>query len=206
MAGSIKYESNHIDAEVDGAIAGAVRSAMLQKRMSRRSILSSDCTGSKLKAMKAGLSNCQVLAKAGQNGMSSKRMKEFFHSDSQDTRDKVKAVFSAANTECGATSNAATVYCTDIYKECGGYLALTYPSESEMVYCPAHFELPATTTGCYDQSQDNTVLHESTHLTYVGNTDDHAYGYDNVVALSTAKALNNADTYALFAQAASQGC
>ncbi|KAJ6787745.1 hypothetical protein PWT90_04004 [Aphanocladium album] len=207
LAGSIKFQSNQIDAEVNGAVAEALRSSLLRERMARRSIIEDDCTGAKLQSIKSGLANCKSLAKAGKKATSnSKKMKEFFMSSTQATIDKVNAVFDAASTECGGTTSGAKLYCTDVYGECGDYLALTYPSKSEMVYCPAHFKLPATTTGCYDQSQDNTILHESTHLSYVGNTDDHAYGYDDITKLTTAKALDNADTYAIFAQAASQGC
>ncbi len=210
MAGSVRFQSNQIEADVDGAVADAARAALLETRNARRSIISSDCTGDQLSAIRAGFSGSVALAKIGKDAASSAssaKMKEFFKSDSQATRNKVAAVFGASATECAATSNAATVHCADIYNDCQNrYLAFTYPASSEMVYCPSHFATPATTTGCYDQSQENTILHESTHLTYVGDTEDYAYGYDDVVRLSTQKALANADTYAIFAQAVSQGC
>ncbi|KAJ3496146.1 hypothetical protein NLG97_g2869 [Lecanicillium saksenae] len=206
-SGSIKFQSNQIDADVNGTVAEALRSTLQRERRAKRSVIASDCTGAKLRSIKTALANCKALAQAGKTATSSSaKMKEFFGSDSQATVDKVNAVFAAASTECGGTSSGADLYCTDIYNECGGYLALTYPSKSEMVYCPEHFKLPATTSTCYGQSQDNTVLHESTHLSYVGNTDDHAYGYDDIVKLTTKQALDNADTYAIFAQAASSGC
>jgi len=41
------------------------------------------------------------------------------------------------------------------------------------------------------------------HLTSVAGTDDLGYGYNNARQLTTAQALNNADSYALFANGTS---
>jgi deuterolysin len=45
------------------------------------------------------------------------------------------------------------------------------------------------------------VLHEETHApdVYAPGTLDNAYGYDAAIDLSTDAAVNNADTYALYA-------
>lgn len=51
------------------------------------------------------------------------------------------------------------------------------------------------------QDQATTVLHEFTHApgVYAPGTDDHGYGYAASTALSASAALNNADSYALYA-------
>lgn len=52
---------------------------------------------------------------------------------------------------------------------------------------------------CHAQDQATTTLHEVTHLSEIKGTDDNGYGYAAATALSASRALNNADTYALFA-------
>jgi deuterolysin len=57
------------------------------------------------------------------------------------------------------------------------------------------------TNTCHNQDQATTVLHEETHApdVYAPGTLDNAYGYDAAMDLSTDGAVNNADTYALYA-------
>ena len=51
------------------------------------------------------------------------------------------------------------------------------------------------------QDQATTVLHEFAHApgVYSPGTDDLGYGYAAATALTTAQALNNADSFALYA-------
>jgi deuterolysin len=54
---------------------------------------------------------------------------------------------------------------------------------------------------CHAQDQATTTLHEFTHApgVYSPGTEDNGYGYDAATALSADAALNNADSYALYA-------
>lgn len=86
-------------------------------------------------------------------------------------------------------------------------LAYTQPSRSLMAYCDLFWEdLPALTTGCHRQDQATTIIHETTHLREIAGTQDLGYGYDNIRKLSTRDSLNNADSYAMFANAIYSGC
>jgi hypothetical protein len=76
------------------------------------------------------------------------------------------------------------------------------PSANFITYCPIFFSaLPALTSSCHAQDQATTVLHESTHApgVYSPGTQDNGYGYAAATALSANAALNNADSYALYA-------
>lgn len=70
-------------------------------------------------------------------------------------------------------------------------VAYAQPSTGQMANCPLFYELPATSTGCGDQSQAATVLHEFTHV--LAGTSDYAYGYSRSTSLSASQAIDNAD-------------
>ncbi|KAJ2966649.1 hypothetical protein NQ176_g10049 [Zarea fungicola] len=76
-----------------------------------------------------------------------------------------------------------------------------------MAYCDLYWEdLPGLTRTCHAQDQATTTLHEMTHLRQVAGTQDNGYGYDNIRRLTTAQSLNNADSYAVFANSIFSGC
>jgi hypothetical protein len=66
--------------------------------------------------------------------------------------------------------------------------------------------LPGLTKSCHAQDQATTTLHEMTHApgVYSPGTQDNGYGYAAATALSSAKAVLNADSYALYANGAFQ--
>lgn len=209
LTGAIGFESNALELDVDGEQASATRIDFHAKR----AIVTNTCTGTQLSITRTALSNCASLARTGQQAATSgsaAKMEEFFKSSSSSTRSTVSTVFSRVASECGSTtSGIAQYYCSDPYSGCsGGVLAYTVPSANIMAYCPSYFnQLPAKATSCYGQDQGNTNLHEVTHLRQVKGTDDYGgYGYNFVRSLSAAQNLNHADTYTLFAQAASRGC
>ncbi|RYP77822.1 hypothetical protein DL771_000919 [Monosporascus sp. 5C6A] len=199
IVGVVPYSSNLLSAEVDGAVAGEARSAFL----GRRSIVQSDCTGSRLTAIRNALSNCASLARSAATAASSgnaAKVTEYYKSSSSSVRSTVSGVFSRVATECGSTSSGvARYYCSDVYGACGGnVLAYTVPSASYMVNCPLYFSgLPALSRSCHAQDQATTTLHEVTHLSQIAGTDDFGtYGYNGVRGLSAAQNLRHADTYA----------
>ena len=80
-------------------------------------------------------------------------------------------------------------------------------SSSQIFHCDLFFEKPAQAHKCYSTSQASTTLHEMTHLSQIGDTDDFdSYGYDAVQVLNANDNLKHADTYEMFAQAVRLDC
>ncbi|KAM0664593.1 hypothetical protein MY8738_007657 [Beauveria namnaoensis] len=208
---SESYASNAIEAEVDGAVAQVIHSA-IQACREKRTHVQSDCTGSRQTGTINALRNCASLsnkaAQAAKSG-SAARVEEYFKSSSASTRSTIVNVLNKVAQECGSTSGGASrYYSTDQFDGCGSrVLAYTQPSRSLQVYCDLYWDdLPAITSGCHRQDQATTTLHETTHLREAAGTADNGYGYDNVRKLTTAQSLNNADSYAMFANAIYAGC
>ncbi|KAI1118419.1 neutral protease 2-like protein [Nemania sp. NC0429] len=205
IAGAVPYTSNTLTAQVDGAEAAQARTTYVNKRTA----VQSDCTGSKLTASRNAVTACRSFAAAASSAALSNTAKvnEYFKSTSAGSR--VASVFAKVISECGSTSGGASrTYCSDIFSACASnVLAYTSPSTSQIVNCPLYFSaLPATTNSCHAQDQATTTLHETTHLSQVAGTDDLGYGYSAATRLSSSQALNNADSYALFANAIHVGC
>lgn len=198
IAGTVSYSSNSISATVNGAQAAEVQ----KKFVEERTALQTDCTGTKKTAQVTALSNCASLAKLSASAATSNSAKvvEYFKTASASTT--LVSVFNKVASECGSTSSGVSKqYCTDVYSDCSsGVLAYTIPSRSVMVSCPLYFSaLPGLTKSCHAQDQATTTLHETTHLTQIKGTQDLGYGYSAATKLTSAQALNNADSYALFA-------
>lgn len=208
ITGAVSYKSNTVEVQVDGKEAAVARHAAMMER----SRVQSDCTGQKLQVTQQALQNCNSLAKAAQTAATSgsaAKMNEYFKASDSRTRQTVAGVFSRVATECSSTrSGVANYYCTDVGGYCSGnVLAYTVPSQSYMVYCDLYFEdLPAVTRQCHAQDQATTNIHEDTHLSQIQGTDDLGYGYSAIRGLSASQELNNADTFALFANAIYAGC
>lgn len=207
LVGSVPYTSNAMEAEVDGAEATAVRN-----RIQSRTHVQSDCTGSRLSATRKALDNCVSLAnaaaEAARSGPASK-VEEYFKSSSSSTRNAIVNVLNKTAQECGSTNGGASdYYCRDSQGGCRPrVLAYTQPARSLMVYCDLYWnDLPALTNRCHGQDQATTTLHEMTHLREVAGTRDNGYGYDAIRKLSTSESLNNADSYAMFANAIYSRC
>ncbi|KAH7324206.1 Deuterolysin metalloprotease family-domain-containing protein [Stachybotrys elegans] len=209
LVGSVPFHSNKLEAEVDGAEAAATRVAFHQKR----TIVQSDCTGTRLTAIRTAISNCASLARSAQQvaaSGSADKVTEYFKSSTSSVRNTVSTVFSRVASECGSTtSGVSRLYCSDVYGACsGGVIAYTLPSASYEAYCPYFFNnMAALSRTCHAQDQATTVIHEHTHLTQIRGTSDYGgYGYNFVRSLSASQNLNHADTYTLFAQSIYAGC
>lgn len=207
LTGAITYSSNVLSMEVDGPAAAAVHSTVISTRMAKRTSITSTCTGAKLTKLKKALGHCKALATkaatAATSGSASK-FKEYFKTTSSSARSTVTARLKAVATECSTTSDGSTTYyCTDEYSDCSsGVLAYTLPSQNDVVSCPLYFsDLPILSGTCHAQDMSTTTLHEFTHADgiYSPGTADNAYGYASSTALGSAKAILNADTYALYA-------
>ncbi|KAF3002014.1 hypothetical protein E8E13_008406 [Curvularia kusanoi] len=210
IAGAVPFISNSVQAAVNGEQAGKIRRDY--QELAKRTVVQSDCTGTRRTATTTALSNCASLARtAATNAQSNNaKMTEYFKSSASGTKNTVATVFNNIASQCGSTtSGSSRYYCTDILSACSsGVLAYTYPATSQMVNCPLFFSgLTALSRTCHAQDQATTVLHEMTHLTSVKGTSDYGgYGYNFVRSLSASQNLNHADTYTLFAQALYAGC
>ena len=198
----LAYSAEPISVDVDAEKTATISTAV--SKLSKRTAVQSDCTGTRGSAIRTAISNCRSLASnaatAAASGSAAK-FQEFFKTASRTT---VAARFRAVANDCGSTTSGVTrTYCTDIYGACSaGVLAYTLPSANVIAYCSTFFnQLTPLTRQCYGQDQATTVLHESTHApaVYSPGTVDNAYGYAASTRLTASQALINADSYALFA-------
>ncbi|KAI5924433.1 neutral protease [Camillea tinctor] len=202
---AVPFSSNTITAKVDAAKAVEARMAFISKRTA----VQSDCTGTRLTSTRNAVTNCRSFAAAASTAARSNtaKVQEYFKSTSVGST--VASVFASVASECGSSSSGVSrTYCSDVYGACSSnVLAYTLPSASYIVNCPLYFSaLSAVTSTCHGQDQATTTLHEVTHLSQVAGTDDLGYGYSAATRLSSSQALNNADSYALFANAIYVGC
>jgi hypothetical protein len=172
--------------------------------------LQADCSPSQGTAVTNANQACARMASAAANAAesgSAETFESFFKDTSQSTRQAVAASFRKVAEECSSTpGGTASSYCTDQRGNCGGeMLAYTYWQDQSpnvhigsTYYCPRYYSvIPATGNRCDDQSQASNTLHETTHAVLA--TGDIAYGLQNVKALSSSQALQNADSYTYYA-------
>ncbi|KAH6683005.1 putative neutral protease 2 like protein [Halenospora varia] len=215
LSGSaVSFKSNTLTLAVDEAAAAAVPNAIPKMSVTERTVLQSGCSTSQRAATTKGLSNCASLANAAATAATSgsaTKFSEYFKTTSTSVRTTVANRLKAVASQCSSiTSGSTKYYCTDVYGYCdSNTLAYTIPSTNEIVNCPISFTLiPALTSTCHAQDLATTTLHEMTHApaVYSPGTDDNAYGYSASIALSSARAVLNADSYALYANAIYVGC
>lgn len=201
----LSYSSNQLDIDVDAVKTAKIETAV--SSLSKRTAIQSDCSGTRLTAIRTALSNCNRLATAAATAATSgsaTKFNEYFKTTSSSTRSTVAARLRAVASDCASTTGGSTrTYCTDVYGACeSNVLAYTLPSANYIAYCPLFFnQLPALSGTCHAQDQATTVLHEETHApaVYSPGTQDNGYGYSAASSLSAARALANADSYALYA-------
>ncbi|KAG5984170.1 hypothetical protein E4U55_005782 [Claviceps digitariae] len=205
VAGSVPYTSNVVRTEIDGDKAASVLKSF---HADRRSTVQDDCVGSWLSDSQSDLSECVRIAKMAQSAAQSnnKKVMEYFKDTSDGTKAEIASVYDKVATECGAGNGGKSkFFCSDIESSCtDGVVAYTMGLEGNLVYCNLFFTLPILTHECHKQDQATTVVHEMTHL--LAATSDLAYGYDAIMKLDTASALNNAESYSLFVNAIVAGC
>ena len=106
------------------------------------------------------------------------------------------------NDVAGVQTTSPKIYCNDQYSDCtdGTALLYTIPSANAVVPCPNNgfWGFPEFASTCADDDYDRagSILHEFTHLYGTG---DSAYGPQAALALTAAKAAQNADTYEMYA-------
>ncbi|KAL3425399.1 Neutral protease 2-like protein [Phlyctema vagabunda] len=211
---AVYFKSNVLTMEVDAEAAKAVEFAISPSKVDKRTVLQSGCSTAQRTATTRALSNCASLARAAASAASSgsaTKFSEYFKSTAASVRSTVAARLTAVASQCSSTTSGATdYYCTDVYGYCdSNTLAYTIPSQNLIVNCPIYYSLiPALTSTCHAQDQATTTLHEMTHApgVYSPGTADNGYGYAAATALTSARAVLNADSYALYANAIYVGC
>lgn len=201
VSGTTSFSSNEIQVNVDGAKASQVT------RLERRTTVQNCRSSSRRNTLDQALSNCAYLANQAANAArsgSSSRFAEYFGTTSSNVRQTVAARLDAVAQECSSTTGGATTYnCGDAYGYCSqNVLAYTLPSINSINNCDIYYTyLPAVAQRCHAQDQATTSLHEMTHApgVYYPGTKDLGYGYQAATSLSTQQAVNNADSYALYA-------
>ncbi|QRV85904.1 peptidyl-Lys metalloendopeptidase [Ceratobasidium sp. AG-Ba] len=105
----------------------------------------------------------------------------------------VKSHYSLIGTD--PTSSTYDCTCTD-----SGTYAYVYPDQPGLVYlCGAFWSAPNTGT----DSRAGTIVHEQSHFTVNGGTDDHVYGQSGAKSLAKSnpdQAIDNADNHEYFAE------
>ncbi|KAF3482801.1 metalloproteinase [Arthroderma uncinatum] len=218
ITGHTVYESNEVTMEVDGKKAAAIEQAMGMIKPSgsidkRTNIDTSSCQGEQLNVLETALANSARLSQAAASAaqMDMQKVQEYFKAtDSRTVQTIVSRFESVARESSSQTSGGTTYYCNDSMGGCKhGVLAYTLPSQNIVINCPIYYsDLPALANSCHAQDQATTTLHEFTHNPAVVSpyTKDLGYGYQRASALPASKAIQNADTYALFANAVYVGC
>lgn len=205
------YRSNLVTIPVDGP---AARKAKRDLGLEARAKVQSNCAGTNLVAMNTALSNCAKLATAAATAAASgsaTRFNEYFKTTDATVRATVSARFTAVAKECSSTNSGSVLYyCIDPQAYCkDNVVAYTLGASGTVVNCPAYYSaLPPLTDVCHNQDEATTTIHEFTHVPAVfsPSTQDNGYGYAAATALTSALAVLNADTYALFANAVLLNC
>ncbi|KAI3395974.1 hypothetical protein diail_613 [Diaporthe ilicicola] len=210
LEGVYEFQTNTLDFNVEETVAAAVPKAVgidvlpLEKRVR---IVS--CSGSQLTALNNAVSATNRLSTAAANAAdsgSATKFNEYFRTTAATTRSNVAARFRSFASEASSTTSGSSSYsCVDFLGVCtSNTIAYAQPATGRMASCPIFWQLRAVSTGCGQQSQASTVLHEFSHI--LAGTNDYAYGYGPSTALSAARAYANADNYALYADAIAAGC
>jgi len=157
------------------------------------------CTTSEKTTLKTAISNATTLSQKSQTWLAANpsgggAYTTWFGTYSSSRFSRVTSAYSSITSEL--TSKTVTLDCTSDED----YYAYVYPDEPYIIYlCNAFWSAPATGT----DSKAGTLIHESSHFTVNGGTDDHAYGQTAAKQLavsSPANAVDNADNYEYFAE------
>jgi peptidyl-Lys metalloendopeptidase len=157
------------------------------------------CTTSEQTALKQAVGNAAQLSQKSVSWLAANpsgggAYATWFGTYSSSRFTRVNSAYSRITSEL--TSKAVTLDCTSDED----YYAYVYPDEPYVIYlCNAFWTAPATGT----DSKAGTLVHESSHFTVNGGTDDHAYGQTAAMQLARSNpsnAVDNADNYEYFAE------
>lgn len=105
IAGAVPFISNSVDAAVDGEQAGKVRRDYIN--LAKRTVVQSDCTGTRRTATLTALTNCASLARTAASAANSNTAKvtEYFKSSTASVRSTVASVFNNVASQCGSATS-----------------------------------------------------------------------------------------------------
>lgn len=131
------------------------------------------------------------------------RLKQFFKDDSDVTKTAVSERLTAIATHCNSKTGPIKVFCTDWWGACtrAGVWAYSISGLDFAVICDrSFFDLPPTTKVCREYDIAGHMIHEFSHIetVYSPMTHDYERAYDDVLKLSSGKALLNAESYNLY--------
>ncbi|KAK2592785.1 hypothetical protein QQS21_009528 [Conoideocrella luteorostrata] len=211
--------NNTIPAHPDG-ILGRLRCGLVPASAttdaSKRAAIENDCGQNHqggAEAIQEALRTCVTYANAGAEETSSGSsglFELFFKEENVGQKSYVAEQFRAIAEECQAEeSGGISITCTDGQIEACGTDIVAWAKKAQagargdrVQLCPPFFDgLP---NGCGNLDQPGVIVHEFSHA--VVGTDDIGYGMGAVLGNSYEQNLNHADTWALFAQAASLRC
>ncbi|KAL4756632.1 putative metalloproteinase [Aspergillus foveolatus] len=137
----------------------------------------------------------------------------FFKTNDAQARNRVADVLDKIATEAtNGNQGVVTYYCTPEGIECvnSHSFTMTAYGDTDGTYgrvrtCPAYFtDFPAWSNICSILDQATSSLHELAHTKGIFGPE--TYGYDAVHGLSSASALENAESYAFFSKSAFLNC
>ncbi|EGD84394.1 hypothetical protein H112_08097 [Trichophyton rubrum D6] len=212
ITGAAKYHSNELHMTIDGEKAASVENAFgivkrgPRSRITKRTSIDMQSCGNsqELQALTAALKASAQLSSMSAQAVSQNQDKYMEYFKDPQYMQTVQSRFQAVAQESSSTTGGGTTYhCSDTMGGCEeGVLAYTLPSQNEVFNCPIYYsDLPPLSNECHAQDQATTTLHELTHNPAVQEPfcEDNGYGYERATALSAEKAVQNADSYALFA-------
>ncbi|KAL1796060.1 hypothetical protein ACET3X_006284 [Alternaria dauci] len=212
LVGVLRYDSNRLSISVDGKRAAAVHESPVKRSYVPRRICDTTCH----EAIRIALRNCKELASGAATAAEAgdSRLITFFKSSSKRVRDQVSTRMRAVAKECNTwSSRTMSSYGGRTDEICSlgniSMYAYNWAGSSYITYCELFLTgSPAASRDCKRLDQGTTVLDEMKHAQNVFSpgTEDHTYGFDTTVQLSTDRALENADSYALFAHFVYLGC
>ncbi|GIE78012.1 peptidase M35 [Actinoplanes philippinensis] len=184
-----------------GKAAGAAPTTTEQVKVAAAavSITYRGCTTSEQTALKTAVTNAATYSQKSQTWLAANpsgggAYTTWFGTYSSSRFTRVTSAYSKITSEL--TSKTLTLDCTSNED----YYAYVYPDQPYVIYlCNAFWTAPATGT----DSKAGTLIHESSHFTVNGGTDDHAYGQTaarQLAASNPANAVDNADNYEYFAE------
>ncbi|KAF8609973.1 peptidyl-Lys metalloendopeptidase [Ceratobasidium sp. AG-I] len=183
---------------VSGKLASAKGRPVRRSTMQRRTVTYNGCTSARqtLISTAATSSNSYVAAATSYlNGISSgtTRYTTWFGTFTSSRFSTVKSHYANIGTDATSTEYDCTCTDTDTY-------AYVYPDSPGYVYlCGAFWSAPNTGT----DSRAGTIVHEQSHFTVNGGTEDYVYGQTSAKSLASsnpAEAVFNADNHEYFAE------
>ncbi|GAA1637031.1 M35 family metallo-endopeptidase [Actinoplanes couchii] len=191
--------STGIRAAADAPSTAATTTEQVEVGLAAVSITYRGCTTSEKTSLATAVTNAATMSQKSQTWLAANpsgggAYTTWFGTYSASRFSRVTNGYSKITDEL--TNKALTLDCTSNED----YYAYVYPDQPYIIYlCNAFWTAPATGT----DSKAGTLIHESSHFTVNGGTDDHAYGQTAAKALavsSPANAVDNADNYEYFAE------